>query len=207
MHFDTLSARYGASLVTLLFAVYLQINNNFAQFVQSVSLHSGMGADITALLGFQFFFVVSCFVAAFLMAPTTLPRRLIAAGAAVVLLVIWAVFFAGRITGSITLPGGPFLSTVFVSSAYVGALVAVLGWLIVRERPGLSYLVVLLMPLIGVVSWFLLRAAAPAGVTLIVTTLVTAIIGVGAAWAARGLASLVQRTPGDGVPAAQAPVP
>ncbi|CAN5216695.1 hypothetical protein BH11ACT3_BH11ACT3_24030 [soil metagenome] len=189
------SGRYAASLVTLLFAVYLQINTSFSQLVQAVAFNAGFGADITLLFVGQFVFTIACFVVAFLIAPATMARRALAAGLAVVILVVWALLFAGRLTGDIRLPGNNPIGFILTNQAGAGLFAALLGWLIVRERPALSYLVLIPIVLIGIVGYATVFAGVSSGITIMVTTVLTVIIGVAAAWGARGLATLVQRGP------------
>jgi hypothetical protein len=189
------SGRYAASLVILLFGVYLQITTNFAQLVQSAAFGAGYSEDITVLFVTQFIFTIACFVIAFLIAPTTIGRRALAAGVALVILVVWAILFAGRLTGDIPMSGGNVVGILLTAPAGAGLLAALLGWLIVRERPALSYVVLILVPVVGLVGYGLLLNAMTSGITIMVTTVLTTVIGVGAAWAARGLATLVQRGP------------
>jgi hypothetical protein len=106
--------------------------------------------------------------------------------------------FIARITGA----AGPFpFATGFLTPlSFIVPLVTATGWLIVRERPALSYLLLLLAVLGGAIPFFLVLNAAPAVVMQLVAPPLAAAIGIGIAWLARGIAAAGQRLhTGDGL--------
>lgn len=188
------SGRYAASLATVIFATYLQVNTNFGLFIQGVLYDTGYPQSTLVLLFTQTLLPVVAYVFAFLIAPTTPTRRFVAAGLAVVILLIWALLTAGRLGGSLPPIGGPMVIQVFIAPAGAGVFVALLGWLIVRERSPLSYLVLLLTPLLGIVALATAFNGVDSGTTQLLIVPLAAVIGIGGAWAARGLSTLTQRT-------------
>jgi hypothetical protein len=109
----------------------------------------------------------------------------------VVLIVLWAGLTGARVTG--TFGPTPTLAGVITTSSFITPLVIALGWLIVRERPGLSYLLLVLALIGGVIPFFAVLQATSIATLQVLQPLLTLVLGVGIAWLARLIAGAVQR--------------
>ena len=186
----TYDARYGASLVAVLLGSYLLLNANVSQVALALSGLGGIPGNIAGLLLAQLVFAALVLLAGFLIHPTTPGRRLAAAAVVLIGLIMWIVLSAARVTGSIPLPP---LSIVVLAPSFAITLLATAGWLIVRERPGVTYLLLLLIIVGGVIPYVLLMAATDSGTTLLAVTPVAAVLGIGVAWVARAIAAGLSR--------------
>ena len=183
--------RYGASLVALVLGGYLLLNTNPAQVASGVSGIAALPLDLTVLLAWQFSFAVLVIVFGLAIAPATAARRVAAILIVVVLIVLWAVLTGARVTG--TLGPTPPLAGVITTASFITPLVIALGWLIVRERPGLSYLLLVLALIGGVIPFFAVLQATSIATLQVLQPLLTLVLGVGIAWLARVIAGAVQR--------------
>lgn len=182
----TYDARYGASLVAVLLGSYLLLNANVSQVALALSGLGGLPANVTALLVAQLVFAVIVLVVGFLIHPST-PIRRLAAGAIVLIgLVLWIVLSGARITGAVSLPP---LSIVVLAPSFAVTALATAGWLIVRERPAVSYLLLIAILIGGVIPYAMVMAAVDSGTSLLAVTPIAAVLGIGVAWVARAIAA------------------
>ena len=184
--------RYGASLTALVLGGYLLVSTNVAQLAIGLGGISSFRADQMAFFAIQFVTAVAVIVFALAVAPATSGRRIIAIVVVLVLLLVWLILFTARMTGN---PGPlPFAMAFVTPQSFIVPLVTVLGWFIVRERPPLSYLVLLLSIVGGAIPFLLVYAAAPAVFSQLTVVPVAAIVGVGMAWLGRAIAGAIQRS-------------
>ena len=182
----TYEGRYGASVVALVLGGYLFLNANLAQLVLGLSGFSSFPPEQVLILLTQYLFAVAVILFGLAVAPAEIGRRVIAVVAVLVLLILWTATFGARLTGSVPLP---FASGFVAAPTFIVPLALVLGWLIVRERPGLGYLVLLLSLIGGAVPFALVLNAAPAGITQLAAAPLALVLGVGMAWIARAIAA------------------
>ncbi len=176
---------YGASVVALVLGGYLFLNTNLSQLAIGLAGISSFPPEQVAFFLLQYLFAVAVMLFGIAVAPGSPARRGAAAVVVLVLIILWTLLFSARITGA----AGPLpTATGFIAApAFIVPLALVLGWLIVRERPGLSYLVLLLSVLGGAIPFALVLNAMPALVTQLVITPLTLVLGVGMAWIARAI--------------------
>jgi hypothetical protein len=184
--------RYGASVVSLVLGGYLLLNANIAQLAVALGGIANYPIEQVAYFVVQYLFAILVVLFGFAVAPATSGRRVIAVVVALVLIIVWTLLFTARLTGA----GGPlpFASGFFTSPAFLVPLVIGLGWLIVRERPGVTYLFLLLSLIGGAVPFLFVLNAAPAIASQFVSWLVAGIVGVGIAWLARAVAGAIQHS-------------
>lgn len=176
-------ARYGAALAATLLGGYLMATQGIGQFVQLTLIGNGE-PEVAVLVFSRFLFGVVVLVVGLLVAPTSVARRVIAAGIAVVLTVVSSLLFAGRLNGDVPLP---HWSSGFLHPAFVATLAATVGWLIVRERHPLTFLLLILTVVLGVLPHQFIIQSVPSAVTELTVVPLAAIVGVGIAWAAAGI--------------------
>jgi hypothetical protein len=181
----TYDARYGASLVAVLLGSYLLLNANVSQVAVALAGLASMPPTVTALLMLQFVFAGLVLVAGVLIHPATPTRRLIAAAVIVIGLVLWFVLSSARITGALRLPP---LSLAVLAPSFAVTVIATAVWLIVRERPGVSYLLLILVLAGGFIPYALVMANVDSGTSQLAVTPIAAILGIGIAWLARAIA-------------------
>jgi hypothetical protein len=181
--------RYGAALVATLLGGYLMATQGIGQFVQATAFGAAP-PELAALLLSRFLFGVVVLVAGFLIAPTVLWRRLTAAGIAILLTALSSVLFAGRLTGDVRLP---MESAIFLHPAFVATLAATAGWLLVRDRHPLTFLLLLLTVVVGVVPQQFALQGLPGAASELTVVPLAAVVGVGIAWAAAGISRALQR--------------
>jgi hypothetical protein len=185
----TYEGRYGASLVAMVLGGYLLVVSNVSQLAIGLAGLASYPPEQTALFLMQYLFAIAVIVFGLAVAPGALGRRVIAIVVVLVLILIWTLIFTARLTGSVPLP---YASGFITAPSFIAALALPAGWLIVRERPGVSYLFLLASLFAGLVPFLFVLAAAPAGVTQWTMPPLALIVGVGIAWAARAIAALVQ---------------
>ncbi|HET8927276.1 MAG TPA: hypothetical protein VFN24_05535, partial [Microbacterium sp.] len=98
------SARYGAALVTTLFAGYLCIASSFDAFIEASNYAGAIGTDVPLVDLVEFLLIVGLFVAAFTIMPASGARRLGAVTLACVVLLLWATIGIQRGVGNIRHP-------------------------------------------------------------------------------------------------------
>lgn len=181
----TYEGHYGASVVALILGGYLFLNTNLSQLAIGLAGVASYPAEQVAIFLLQFVFAIVVILFGLAVAPATPARRGAAVVAALILIILWTVMFSARITGA----SGPLpTATGFIASpAFIVPLAVVLGWLIVRERPGITYLVLLLSLVGGAVPFALVLNGASVIVYQLLTAPLVAVLGVGMAWIARAI--------------------
>ena len=181
----TYEGHYGASVVALILGGYLFLNTNLSQLAIGLAGVASYPAEQVAIFLLQFVFAIVVILFGLAVAPATPARRGAAVVAALILIILWTVMFSARITGA----SGPLpTATGFIASpAFIVPLAVVLGWLIVRERPGITYLVLLLSLIGGAVPFALVLNGASVIVYQLLTAPLVAVLGVGMAWIARAI--------------------
>ena len=188
----TYDGRYGASLVAVILGGYLLLTANTAQLAIGLGGVSSFPPEQTAYFLFQLLFAVGVILFGFAVAPATSGRRVIAVVIVLVLVIVWLLIVIARLTGG----GGPlpFASAFVTPTAFIVPLVTSLGWLIVRERPAVSYLFLLLAIVGGLVPFALAYNGTPALLSQFLLTPLAAALGIGIAWLARAVAGAIQRS-------------
>ncbi|MEO8261933.1 MAG: hypothetical protein ABI566_05120 [Pseudolysinimonas sp.] len=188
----TYEGRYGAAITALVLGGYLLLNANVSQLAIALGGVSSFAPEQTAYFLLQFVFAVAVILFGLAVAPATSGRRVIAVVLVLVLVLVWLVLVVARLTGA----GGPmpFVSGFVTPSSFIVPLVTALGWLIVRERPAVSYLFLLLAILGGVVPFALAFNGAPALLSQLVLIPLAGALGVAIAWLARAVAGAIQRS-------------
>lgn len=184
------SARYGASLVGTLLGGYLVATSSIGQFVQAAFISTGLGPEYTLLTLTRYLFAFVVLALAVAIAPTSIARRAGATALVVVAGFLLAVLTAMRFLGP--LPGGPFWN-VALHPVFVAVLVATAAWLLVRERPGLTFLLLIPTVLVGFVPMWMTIADFPAAAVELVTVPLAFVLGVGIAWIAAAIARAMRR--------------
>jgi hypothetical protein len=184
-------ARYGASLVAVLLGGYLLLFANVSQVTLGLS-GRGFPLEQTVYLLIQYLFAVLVVVVGLLIAPGTQGRRVFAVVAVLIVLVVWTLLVSARMTGAAS-PLPAFVTGFVVSPVFIVPLVTTLGWLIVRERPAVSYLLLVATLFGGTISFAATLNAVPAIVTMLIAPPIAGAIGIGIAWGARGIAATIQR--------------
>jgi hypothetical protein len=167
----TYEGHYGAAIVALILGAYLFLNTNLSQLAIGLAGVASFPPEQVAVFLLQYVFAIVVI--------------LFGLAVVLVLIILWTLLFSARITGT----AGPVpTATGFIASpAFIVPLALVLGWLIVRERPGITYLVLLLSVIGGAIPFSLVLNAMPVIVTQLVTTPLVAVLGVGMAWIARAI--------------------
>jgi hypothetical protein len=183
----TYEGHYGASLVALLLGGYLLLNTNLSQLALGLSGRAAFPPEQVVVFLLQYLFAVGVVLLALALAPASPGRRVGAVVVTLILILLWTILFSARITGT----AGPLpTATGFIAApSFIVPLAAVTGWLIVRERPGLSYLVLLLSIIGGAVPFALVLNSMPSVVTQLLLGPLTLVLGVGMAWIARAIAA------------------
>jgi hypothetical protein len=186
----TYDARYGASLVAVLLGTYLLLNANVSQVTMALSGLGGMPPTVTALLVTQLVFAALVLLAGVFMHPATSSRRLVAGAIVLVGLILWTALSGARITGAIRLPQ---LSSVVLVPSFAVIVLATAAWLIVRERPGVTYLLLILTLVGGIIPNALVMANVDSGTSQLTAVPIAAVLGMGIAWLARAIAAGLSR--------------
>jgi len=187
----TYDGRYGAALVSVVLGGYLLLTSNVSQIVLAASGVGAYPADQVVLFLTQYLIAIAVLVFGLAVAPATSGRRVIAIVMVLVLLVVWTMLVGARVTGA----AGPlpFASGFVVATSFIVPLVTATGWLIVRERPGISYLLLLLTLIGGALPFFLALNSIGSTISYLVAIPLTVVLGAGIAWLARAIAAGTQR--------------
>ncbi len=187
----TYDGRYGAALVAVVLGGYLLLTANVSQLGLALGGVGAYPADQVVLFLTQYLIAVAVLVFGLAIAPATSGRRVIAVVVVLVLLVVWTMIVAARVTGA----AGPlpFASAFVVPASFIVPLVTATGWLIVRERPAISYLLLPLTAIGGALPVFFTLNAMPSTFSYQVALPLAAVLGAGIAWLARGIAAGTQR--------------
>ncbi|MFE1646323.1 hypothetical protein ACFM35_12160 [Microbacterium sp. P01] len=184
------NARYGAALIGVAFAAYLCISTDFNAFIQASNYAGALGTDVPLVDFVEFVLIYLLFVGSFVLIPASGARRLAAVTTTSVALFLWAVIGIERGVGNIDQPEA--LWTVLTNQGFVTLLVALTGWLLVRARHPLAFVVVLLAFIPPVISRILIDRAFTSGAyTLIIEGTVIA-LGLGGVWLAVWIDRLVR---------------
>jgi len=176
------NARYGAALVGTLFATYLCVSTDFSAYVQAANYAGTLGTDQPLVDFFEFVLMLGVFVASFITAPTTSARRLGAVTLAAVVLLLWAAVGIERGVGNIVEPVEFW--TFVTGQGFVALVVGLGGWLIVRERHPLAFIVLLFAIIPPIVSKMIVDSAWTSGSYTLVLEGVVIVLGIGGAWLA-----------------------
>ncbi|MCI1020417.1 hypothetical protein HWD99_17460 [Microbacterium sp. C5A9] len=189
LKFDA-NARYGAALVGVLFAGYLSVATDYSAFVQAANYAGVLGTDIPAVDLFEFLLTLGLFVTAFSMFPASAARRLSAVTLTCVVLFLWATIGIERGVGNVL---EPVQLWVFVlDQGMITLLVALGGWLIVRERGYAAYAVLLLIVVPPIISRALIDSSVTSGAFTLAKIAAVIVLGIGGAW----LAAMIDRSVG-----------
>lgn len=187
----TYDGRYGAALVSVVLGGYLLLSANVSQLVLTATGIGAYPAEQVILFLIQYLIAVAVIVFGLAVVPATSGRRIIAIVLVLVLLVVWTMLVAARVTGA-TGPL-PFASGFVTAASFIVPLVAATGWLIVRERPAVSYLLLLLTLLGGALPFFFALNGMSSTASHLVAMPLAAVLGAGIAWLARAIAAGTQR--------------
>ncbi len=181
--------RYGITVTATVLGGYLLSTASIGQFVQAMAF-GGAPELFAVLLLLRYVFAVAVLAIGFLLAPTSTGRRLLAAGIVVIGGIVFAVLIALRLTGGLS---GPPAMSIVLHPAFFAVLLATAGWLIVRGRPAISFLLLLATLLVGFVPFGFALAGIESAMAELVVTPLALLVGVGIAWAARGIAAASHR--------------
>ena len=181
LRFDR-NARYGAALVGVLFAGFLNIATDFSAFIQAANYAGALGTDVPAVDFVEFLLILGLYVTSFLLMPSTGARKLGAVTLACVVLLLWATVGIERGIGNIDQPVAFW--TFVVNQGLITLVVALGGWLLVRGRHPLAFLVLLLAVIPPIVSRILVDVSATSGAYTLVTEAMVVVFGIGGAWLA-----------------------
>ena len=160
LRFDR-NARYGAAMVGVLFAAFLNIATDFSAFLQAANYAGALGTDVPAVDFVEYLIILGLYVASFTMMPTTGARRLGAVTLACVVLLLWATVGIERGIGNIDQPVAFW--TFVVNQGLITLVVALGGWLLVRGRHPLAFVVLLLAIIPPIVSRILVECRGDVG--------------------------------------------
>jgi hypothetical protein len=122
--------------------------------------------------------------------PTGVARRIGAVTLACVVLLLWATVGIERGVGNIVEPVELWM---FVTNQGLVAIVVSLGgWLLVRERHPLAFVVLLLALVSPVVARWITDASWTSGAYTLITEAVVVVVGVGGAWLAAWIDRVVR---------------
>jgi|GEM_PF-6525197 len=189
LRFDA-NARYGAALVGVLFAGYLSVATDYSAFVQAANYAGVLGTDIPAVDLFEFLLTLGLFVTAFSIVPASAARRLSAVTLTCVVLFLWATIGIERGVGNVLEP--VHLWVFVLDQGMITLLVALGGWLIVRERSYAAYAVLLLIVIPPIISRALIDSSVTSGAFTLAKIAAVIVLGVGGAW----LAAMIDRSVG-----------
>jgi hypothetical protein len=192
LRFDR-NARYGAALVGVLFAGYLNIATDFSTFIQAENYAGALGTDVPAVDLAEFVLILAIYLAAFVLMPASGARRLGAVTLACVALLLWATVGIERGVGNIVDPVA--LWTFIADQGLVTLLVSLGGWVLVRGRHPIAFIVLLLALVPPVVSRILVDSSATSGVYTLVIEATVIVLGIGGAWLAAFIDRRVRSRP------------
>lgn len=190
LRFDR-NARYGAAMVGVIFAGYVNIATDFSAFIQAANYAGVLGTDVPAVDLAEFLLCLSLYVVSFSVFPTSPARRLMAVTLACVVLLLWAAIGIERGVGNIVEPVELWL--VLGDQGMVTLVVGLGGWLIVRERGPAGYVVLLGVLIPPALSRMLIDSSVTSGSFTLAKIGVVVVVGLGGAWLAAELDRLVDR--------------
>jgi hypothetical protein len=178
-------------MVGVMFAAWLNISTDFSAFIQAANYAGALGTDVPAVDFVHYVVMLGLYVVSFVIVPTTGARRLGAVTLASVLLLLWATVGIERGIGNIVEPIAFW--TFIVNQGMITLVVALGGWLIVRGRHPLAFVVLLLVLIPPVVSRILVDVSATSGAYALVTEAMVVVLGIGGAWLAVLIDRLMRR--------------
>ncbi|GAA3204220.1 hypothetical protein [Microbacterium terregens] len=190
LRFDR-NARYGAALVGVLFAGFLNIATDFSAFIQAANYAGALGTDVPAVDFAEFVLILGIYITAFVLMPASGARRLGAVTLACVVLLLWATIGIERGIGNIDHPVAFW--TFVVNQGLITLVVALGGWLLVRGRHPVAFIVLLLAVIPPIVSRILVDASATSGAYTLVSDAMVIVFGIGGAWLAALIDRMVRR--------------
>ena len=176
------NARYGAAMVGVMFAAWLNIATDYSAFIEATNYAGSLGTDVPLVDFFDFVIVLGLYIASFAIMPAAGWRRLSAVTLACVVLLVWATIGIERGIGNIVEPAAFW--TFVVDQGWITLIVALGGWLLVRGRHPLAFVVLLLAFVPPIVSRILVDASVTSGAYALVTEAMVVIFGIGGAWLA-----------------------
>ena len=177
--------RYGIALVGVLFAAYLNIATGFTTFLQAVDFGGTLGSDQSIVNAVQFVTILGLYIAAFVIAPAPGSRRLAAVTLACVVLFLWATFGIERSIGNVVEPVGFWLFV--LNQGFITLVVSLGGWLLVRQRHPLAFVVLIVAVVPPLVAGALRDASVTSGSYQLVIEGIVVLGGIGGAWAAAAI--------------------
>ena len=183
--------RYGIALVGVLFAAYLNIATGFTTFLQAVDFGGTLGSDDSIVNAVQFLTIVGLYVASFAIAPAPGAHRLAAITLACVVLFLWATLGIERSIGNVTEPIDLWLFV--LNQGFITLVVSLGGWLLVRQRHPLAFVVLIVAIVPPIVAGVLRDASVTSGEYQLVIEAIVMLGGIGGAWAAWAIDGAVRR--------------
>lgn len=183
--------RYGIALVGVLFAAYLNIATGFTTFLQAVDFGGTLGSDDSIVNAVQFLTIVGLYVASFAIAPAPGAHRLAAITLACVVLFLWATLGIERSIGNVTEPIDLWLFV--LNQGFITLVVSLGGWLLVRQRHPLAFVVLIVAIVPPIVAGVLRDASVTSGAYQLIIEGIVVLGGVGGAWAGWAIDRAVRR--------------
>lgn len=177
--------RYGLALACMVLGVYLVMQWNPGPLLYDAAPLFRVQTVLQLAIAVLVLFL------GLAVAPTSVARAAISAVLVAGLIIVASLLFYFRLTGALMLPVVMLGSLITPGYAALGG--ALLGWLIVRRRHPLTYLLVLGALLPGLVRHALVLAGAGAGMIWFSDLLITLVVGVGGAWIAAGVSWMLGR--------------
>ena len=175
------STRYGVALGLVVVATYLNIATDFTGYLNQT--HYAGSASVSVLGLLQFAMILVLYAVAFAVMPVGSGRRLAAVTLSSVVLLLWATLGIERSVGNVAHPVQ--LWFVLLNQGFITLLVSLGGWLIVRGRHPLAFVVVALAIVPPLVARALVDASVTTGSYALVLESVIAVgglVGVALAW-------------------------
>jgi hypothetical protein len=176
------STRYGVALGMVVVATYLNIATDFTGYLNQTHYAGSASASVLGVL--QFAMILVLYAVAFVVMPVDPGRRLAALTLSSVVLLLWATLGIERSIGNVAHPVQ--LWFVLLNQGFITLLVSLGGWLIVRERHPLAFVVVALAIVPPLVARALVDASVTTGSYALVLESVIAVgglVGAALAWA------------------------
>ncbi len=183
--------RYGAALVSTVLGGYLLLTANVQQLGLAASGFGAYPAEQVVLFLTHYLIAIAVLAFGLAISPATSGRRVIAIVLVLVLLTVWTLIVWARTTGA-TGPL-PFATGFVTAPSFIVPLVTATGWLVVRERPAVSYLLLPLSLIGGALPFLFALDGIASTVASLAMIPLAAVLGAGIAWLARGIATATQR--------------
>ncbi len=187
--------RYGVALGLVLAAGSLSITTDFTGFLQQTKFAGSASVSVLGVL--QFLLILALYVAAMIVMPVSADRRLAAVTIVSVLLLLWATFGIERSVGNIREPVAFWFFV--LDQGFVTLLVSLGGWLIVRGRPPLAFIVLLLAIIPPVIARALDDASVTSGAYALVMEGIVVLAGLAGGGIAWAIDAIVRRRRGEAV--------